>query len=100
MIFQKDHMLDEAHAYYIIDNEHIIIGYLLSIVSKTLSEMTDSSSVLLIGTNISDMKIRQCATVSRRLKDTGITHVGGVLKDLSQMNVFMNDRRIPVFAVH
>ena len=63
--------------------------------------MTDASSVLLIGTNISDMKIRQRAAVSRRLKDTGITHhVDGVLKDLSQMNVFMNDRRIPVFAVH
>ena len=58
--------------------------------------MTEASIVLLIGTNISDMKIRQCAAVSRQLKDTGITHVGGVLKDLSQMNEFINDRRIPV----
>ena len=61
--------------------------------------MEEKSSALLIGTNISDKKIRECAAVSRRSKDTRITHVDGVLKDLSQMNAFMNNRQIPVFDV-
>ena len=61
--------------------------------------MADKSSVLLIGTNISGKKIRECAAVSRRSKVTKISHLDGVLKDLSQMNAFMNDRHIPVFDV-
>ena len=58
--------------------------------------MAEKSSALLIGTNISDKKIRECAAVSIH---TRITHVDGVLKDLSQMNAFMNNRQIPVFDV-
>ena len=61
--------------------------------------MADKSSVLLIGTNISGEKIRECAAVSRRSNVTKISHLDGVLKDLSQMNAFMNDRHIPVFDV-
>ena len=61
--------------------------------------MADKSSVLLIGTNISGEKIRECAAVSRRSKITKINHLDGVLKDLSQMNAFMSDRHIPVFDV-
>ena len=61
--------------------------------------MAAKSSALLIGTNITDGKIRECAAVSRRSKITRINHLDGVLKDLSQMTAFMNDRRIPVFDV-
>ena len=61
--------------------------------------MANKSSALLIGTNISDERIRKCAAVSRRTKDTKINHLDGVLKDLSQMKTFMNSRQIPVFDV-
>lgn len=61
--------------------------------------MADKCSALLIGTNISGEKIRECAAISRRSYDNRISHLDGVLKDLSQMNAFMRDRRIPVFDV-
>jgi len=61
--------------------------------------MADKCSALLIGTNISGEKIRECAAISRRSEKTRINHLDGVLKDLSQMNSFMNERRIPVFDV-
>lgn len=64
-----------------------------------MADKSNASSALLIGTNISGEKIRECAAVSRRSKNAKTNHLDGVLKDLSQMNMFMNDRQIPVFDV-
>ena len=68
-----------------------------NIASKTFNKAKKSCSAFLIGAG---SPVSHSAVSARRSLDRPSTKpLDGVLKDLSWMNIFMNDRKIPVYEV-